>query len=148
MADLPSKVRPKFFRNDAGAPYVEISIVGDPNTVIRKVTPDDTVRFAKEWMHFEQTNGGEVKIDGTPLTEVPGVDRDASLSLMLRGIRTAEELAGLDEAAARALGMGGLTFWQGAKLLMRLREAEAMQAVLEAAPRRGRPPKVETTETA
>lgn len=142
MTDLPSKVRPKFFKGENGLDYVEISIVGDPNTVIRKVSPADTVNYAKEWAAY-QDGAAELPVTGTPLTEVPGIDNNAALGLRLKGIRTAEELAGLDEAAAKSIGMGGLTFWNGAKNLIRLRELEALQSVVEAAPRRGRPPKVE-----
>lgn len=145
MSNLPSKVRAKFFKGESGRDYVEISIVGDPNTVIRKVSPADTVNYAREWESYS-TNAGELPIEGTPLTDVPGVDNNAALGLRLKGVRTAEELAGLDEAAAKSLGMGGLTFWNGAKNLIRLRELEAMQAAMEAAPRRGRPPK-DRTET-
>lgn len=144
-AKLPNKLRAKFFKDDMGKPYVEIAIVGDPNTLIRKVSPEDATRFPREWAAFEQGES-EVKVDGTPLTEIPGVDRDASLSLRLKGIRTVEEMAGLDEGAAKALGMGGLTFWKAAKLLLRAQEAERMAAAIADAPKRDRLPKNETTE--
>lgn len=143
MPEVRDKIRAKFFKNDMDVAYVEIAIVGDPNTVIRKVTPEDAARFKAEWAAFEQ--GLEtVPIVGTPLSEVPGVDKDASLQLRLKGVRTAEELAGLDEGAAIALGMGGLTFWKAAKLLIRAQEAEKLQTMMSEPPRRGRPPKTET----
>lgn len=135
-SNLPNKLRAKFFKDDGSRAYVEITIVGDPNSVIRKVTPEDSHRFPREWAAFEQGNA-EAPITGTPLTEIPGVDRDASLNLRLKGVRTAEELAGLDESAAKGLGMGGLTFWKAARNLIRLKELEAAAE----APRRGRPPK-------
>lgn len=142
MADLPSKVRAKFFKGESGRDYVEISIVGDPNTVIRKVTPADTEHYAKEWDAYN-ANGGELPVVGTPLTEVPGIDANAAVGLRLKGVRTVEELAGLDEAAAKSLGMGGLTFWNTAKQLIRIRELEALQAAVEAAPKRSRKPEAE-----
>jgi len=142
MADLPSKVRAKFFKGESGRDYVEISIVGDPNTVIRKVSPADTVNYAKEWDAYN-ANGGELPVVGTPLTEVPGIDANAAVGLRLKGVRTVEELAGLDEAAAKSLGMGGLTFWNTAKQLIRIRELEALQAAVEAAPKRSRKPEAE-----
>lgn len=142
MADLPSKVRAKFFKGESGRDYVEISIVGDPNTVIRKVSPADTVNYAKEWDAYN-ANGGELPVVGTPLTEVPGIDANAAVGLRLKGVRTVEELAGLDEAAAKSLGMGGLTFWNTAKQLIRIRELEALQAAVETAPKRSRKPEVE-----
>ena len=138
-SNLPNKLRAKFFKDDASRAYVEITIVGDPNSVIRKVTPEDSHRFPREWAAFEQGND-ELPINGTPLSEVPGVDRDASLNLRLKGVRTAEELAGLDEGAAKALGMGGLTFWKAAKNLIRLKELEAAAAER---PRRRREAEIE-----
>jgi hypothetical protein len=145
MSDnLPTKLRPKFFKGETGRDYIEISIVGDPNTVLRKVTAEDTVRFAKEWAAYSAGNT-EIDVGGTPLTEVPGVDHNVALGYRLKGVRNAEELAGLDELAAKSLGMGGLASWQAAKQLLRIRELEAMQALIAEAPRRGRPPKVDET---
>ena len=83
---------------------------------------------------------------------MPGVDRNAAATLKMHGVRTAEELAALDEAQAKALGLGGLTFWKAAKNLIKLRRLEKMEAIMAAhdkkdepetppAPRRGRPPK-------
>jgi hypothetical protein len=143
LTTLPSKVRAKFFQGEAGRDYVEITILGDPNTVIRKVSHADTVRFQRDWEAYK-ANSGELPVEGTPLIEVPGIDKNAEVGLRLKGVRTAEELAGLDEAAAKSLGMGGITFWNGAKNLIKLRQLEAMQALVADAPRRGRPPKAET----
>jgi hypothetical protein len=146
MADLPSKVRAKFFKGETGHDYVEISIIGDPNTVLRKVGPEDTVRFPKEWESY-QSQAGELPVTGTPLIEVPGIDNGAALGLRLKGVRTAEELAGLDESAAKALGHGIWTFCQNARNLLKLRDMEAMQDMVASAPRRGRPPKAEVEAT-
>ena len=131
------KLRAEFVKED-GRDYIKISILGDSSTIIRKVTPEDTVRFAAEWESY-QKDGVPIEVDGTPLTEVPGVDKSVALALRLKGVRTAEELANLDEAAAKSLGMSGLTWWNGARNLIKLRQLEA-QAM---APRRGRPPKAE-----
>lgn len=145
--DLPSKVRAKFFKGETGLDYVELSIIGDPNTVIRKVGPADTVRFPKEWEAYSAGNG-ELPVEGTPLTDIPGIDANVSLGLRLKGVRTAEELAGLDEGAAKALGMGMWTFCQNARNMLKLREMEAMQEMVAAAPRRGRPPKSDKVDEA
>lgn len=139
-SEMPNKLRAKFFKGDAERDFVEISIVGDPNTLIAKVTPEHVSRFPREWASHQQGEA-EMIVAGTPLKDVPGIERDAELQMRLKGIRTAEELAGLDEAAAKSLGMGGLTFWKAAKQLLRLNQLEAMQALVDQAPRRGRPPK-------
>ncbi len=134
MAQLHNKLRAKFFKDDViNRDMVEISIIGDPNTLIQKVDPDHVRQFPREWESYK-LGEAEVKVHGIPLTDVPGVDRDAALALKLKGVRVAEELAGLDEAAAKALGMGGLTFWKAAKNLVKLREFEAMSE----APKRSR----------
>lgn len=137
ITPLPTKVRAKFFKGETGLDYVEITIVGDPNSVIRKVTPGDVARFAREWAAYAEKNA-EIEVSGTPLTEVPGVDVQVATNFRLKGVRTAEELAGLDEAAAKSLGMGGLAFWNAAKMLVKLREMEALQQVVAEAPKRGR----------
>jgi hypothetical protein len=136
----PGKLRAKFFKDDTtGQDMVEIKIVGDPNDIIKKVDPSHVARFAREWESY-QAGATEIDVGGTPITEVPGVDRNVALALKLKGVRNAEELAGLDEAAAKGLGMGIFTMSKAAKQLVRLRELEAMQNALAEAPRRGRPP--------
>lgn len=140
-----SKLRAKFFKSDDGKDYIQITIIGDPCDVIRKVTVEDTQRFPMDWAAYT-AGDKDIVVEGTALTEVPGIDRNLSLAYKLKGVRTAEELANLDEIAAKSLGMGGLTTWQAAKNLIKLKQLEALQAVVDA-PRRGRPPKVieETT---
>lgn len=134
-----NKLRAKFFKDDA-RDMVEISIIGDPNTLIRRVTPEDVARFTPEWDAY-QAGETEVQIVGTPLTDVPGIDKGAALALKLKGVRTAEELAALDEAASKGLGMGVFTFSKSAQLLLKARQYDALEA--DTAPRRGpgRPPK-------
>lgn len=147
-----AKLRANFFKDvDGKQDLVEIVIIGDPNTLIKKVTPDHVRRFSREWEAF-QAGQTEVHVEGIPLTEVPGIDRSAALALKLKGVRTAEELAALDEAAATGLGMNMRTFVNSAKNLVKLRNLEKMQAVeeklkaidTEEKPRRGRPPRIET----
>lgn len=136
---VANKVRGKFFKGEDDRDYVHITIIGDPCDVIHKVRPEHTVQFAPEWAAYQSGNV-EAEIDGTPLTEVPGIDKQMALAYRLKGIRTADELAALDEAAAGALGLGGLTFWKSANLLMKVKRAEAMEAMVAERPRRGRPP--------
>ena len=69
---------------------------------------------------------------------VPGIDKGLAMSLRLRGVRTAEELAGLDEAAAKGLGMGIYTFGKAARNLLAAKKLEALEALQAEAPRRRR----------
>jgi len=153
--NAPSPLRASFYKDpDGKRDLVEINIVGDPNTVIQKVTPDHISQFPREWEAYQARldRNDEPEVYGTSLLEVPGIDRVAAAKLRMFEVRSAEELAGLDEAAAKRLGLGGLTFWKAAKNLIKLKQLEKMQAVLDAhdkpdepvtppVPRRGRPPK-------
>jgi hypothetical protein len=146
-----AKLRANFFKDvDGKQDLIEIVIIGDPNTLIKKVAPEHVKTFPREWEAY-QSGQTEIKVEGTPLTEVPGIDRNLALALKLKGVRTAEELAALDEAAATGLGMNMRTFVSSAKNLVKIKayeKQEAAQAAMLAAveedkPRRGRPPKVE-----
>ena len=137
------KVRARFFKHEK-RDMVEISIIGDPNTVVRRVKPEDTHRFKMDWEAYE-SGKGEVEVPGTPLTEVPGVDTNQALAYKLRGVRVAEELAALDDAACRGIGMGALTHRNAAQNLLKAKQFDAMQKQMDDKPKRGpgRPPKDE-----
>ena len=123
------KTRAKFFKDDVtGRDMVELSAVGDTSTAIVKVSPEWVAKFPREWAAYEQGQA-EVTVTGTSLMEVPGVERDSLMRLKLAGVRTVEELAGLDEAAAKSLGLGGVTFWKSAKLLLRSKQLEALESL-------------------
>lgn len=148
MVGGSGKLRAKFFKDDTtGRDMVEIKIIGDPSTWMGKATPEHIAKFPKDWEAY-QAGEKEVDVGGTALTEVPGVDRNLALALKLKGVRNAEELAGLDEAAAKGLGMGMYTLAKTAKLLLAAKRTEALDAVVQEAPRRGRPPKTEQPEAA
>lgn len=73
----------------------------------RKVTEkniEELVRkFPKAWAEFRNE---EVAIDGTPVTDVPGVTKDVAIKLEFDGIRTAEDLATLTDEQCKAKGFG------------------------------------------
>lgn len=135
-----TKVRAHFFKDDRNRDMVELKIVGDPNTLIRKVIPTDLQEWPGEWAAYQ---GGQDSIDvgGTPLTEVPGITRDLATAYRLKGVRNAEELAALDDAAVKSLGMQGLAFRRTAQLLIKEKEADALKALTEVKRGPGRPPK-------
>ena len=145
MSKSASKLRAVFF---AGEPLpdgrvpdmVEIKIVGDPNTVIRMVGPKDLDEWPSEWSAYQ---GGKSHIDvgGTLLTEVPGITRDTATALRLKGVRNVEELAALDDAACKSLGMQGLAWRRAASLILKEKELDELKADREARRGPGRPPK-------
>lgn len=133
-------VRGRFFQHN-GKDFVELKIVGDPNTIVVRVTPEHTHQFPIEWAAYQ--DGKSVpEPDGTPLTEIPGVSNDMAMAFKLKGVRTVEEFAELSDAAVKALGLGALTLRKSAINLLDAQKARAMAGLVEAAkPRRGRPPK-------
>ena len=48
-----SNVRAMFY-NENKVDYVEISIIGDPSTVVRKVTEQDKQRFKSDWDGYKK----------------------------------------------------------------------------------------------
>jgi hypothetical protein len=133
-------VRGRFFSHN-GKDFVELKVVGDPNTVMLRVEPQHIHQFASEWAAYQ---GGKTapEPDGLPLTEIPGVSDNMAMAFRLKGVRTVEEFAELSDAAVKALGMGALTLRKNAVNLLDAQKARAMAGLVEAAkPRRGRPRK-------
>jgi len=126
-----SNLRPVFSREN-GQDYIEISIVGDPNVFRGKVTPKDVARFPREWDAYQKGRPADEDVPGTPLTEIPGLTPNIAAQLKLKGVRTVEELAGLNDMACSQVGMGALTLRKSANLLIRARQADALEAVVAA----------------
>ena len=156
--ELPSRLRAEFYWDeDRNGEYCTISIVGDPSNLIKKVTPEVIAQFPREYELYQKTSGNvDRDIGGTPLREVPGVDRDAAAVLRHEGVRNAEELAGLDEQTARELKLiGSHEMWKAANLLLEAKKNKAheqrvieLEALLEEKKKRGpgRPRKEETDQ--
>lgn len=122
------KTRAQFYKDEfTGRDMVRIWAVGDQGDIHQKVTPDHIARFPADWAAYEQGKG-EVEIAGTPLIEVPGVDKHIATALKLKHVRTAEELAALDDAAAQTVGLNGRTLVKAAKNLLLAKKYEALEA--------------------
>lgn len=143
--DTPNPQRPVFFFDPArNCEMVEITSITDTkSTVIKKVTPDVVVQFQREWDAYKAGKPAD-DIGGTPLSDVPGLERNAIMMLSLKGIRNAEELASLTDSMAQQIGMGVLAWSRTARLLINSKKLEAME---DAAPKRGpgRPKKEDVT---
>ena len=153
----PTNLRVEFFFDeDRGTELCKISKVGDYNDIIKKVTPELVQQWPREWDVYQKNAGTkDTDIGGTPLRDVPGVDRDAASILRYNGVRNAEELAALEEQTARNLGMNFNEFRKSAILLLAARqkaeqdkELIELRALLEEKKKRGpgRPRKDETEQ--
>lgn len=136
---------PAEFVEHGGVDYIKIQVDKNCN-ITKRVEPQHIERWPRTWAAYKEGKV-EVEVDGTPLTEIPGVDDDVAINWKLRGIRTVEELAALHEGNARAFGMGGITQWQMAKIILEKKQQEALLE-LTTEPRRGpgRPRKEETEQ--
>ena len=121
-----SNVRAMFY-NENKVDYVEISIIGDPSTVVRKVTEQDKQRFKSDWDGYKKSE--DVIVEGIPLTDVKGIGKQLAKKLESNGIRTAEELA--DGALPLAVGMGGMTIRKEAQSMLSSKKQEALDRIID-----------------
>ena len=129
----PGRLRAEFFFDeDFNREHCKITKVGDYSDIIKKVTPELIAQFPREWELYQKTSGrsDDDIVGGTPLREVPGVDRDAATVLRYNAVRNVEELAALDEQIVRGFGPGYLDFWRSAKLILQAREADQLRSLL------------------
>jgi hypothetical protein len=111
-----SNIRAEFYTAN-NSTWVRIKIIGDPNEVERKVKDEDKARFPKEWTAFEAGQKAP-EPEGTPLTEIEGITEQVAAAYRIKGVRTVEELAVLDDGALKGLGMGSLTHRTAARDLL------------------------------
>ena len=66
--NTPSPLRATFFKHANGhRDMVEIRVVGDPNSIIQKVTPEHIDQFPREWDAYQKRQ------EKTPEPEANGV---------------------------------------------------------------------------
>lgn len=139
--ETPNVQRPTFFYDGTRDMVEIVSITDNKATVIKKVTPEVVAQFPREWEAYKEKRPS-TDVGGTPLTDVPGLDRNMIMVLSLRGIRNAEELAALPDSMCLQIGLGTLNAARTARLLIK---ANAMDA--EPAKRGpGRPRKDEVSD--
>lgn len=100
----------KFKSREQGKPvyvnqdYVEIRVPGSSDVVSRKAEDKDKKRFPRQWQAY-QTNT-EFCEDGIPLDTVSFLTAANVAMLKDSGIKTVEQLAGINEANAADVGIG------------------------------------------
>jgi len=109
-----SNIRIDFLPSEDGKPdLVEIRRVGDPNTVLYKVTEKAewlAEHFPAELAAYEKSGGkvaaAKVKPKGTELTALKGVGPRRAQTLVNQDVATVEQLAELSDASVGSLGAG------------------------------------------
>jgi hypothetical protein len=89
-------------------PYVKIMVPGDKDNIVqRPVRITDQERWPKQWNAF--VNRQEQPVDGTPLSEWPGVTRAQVEEMKFFGVHSVEQLASMpDSQAQKFMGIQAL----------------------------------------
>lgn len=126
-----SNLRAEFFKNeDTGRIMIRVANLASKDIYEAKAQPEHIQQFSDAYAAFE--NGkSEPDIGGTALTEVPGINREIAKVYRLKGVRNAEELAVLTDAACSQMGTGVLAARKAAQLLLRANQADALQTQLD-----------------
>lgn len=88
--------------------YVTVMIPGDKdNVIIRPIQDSDKERFPRQWAAFK--NREDQPVEGTPLSEWPGISRSHVEELKFFNVFTVEALAAMpDSAVGKFMGVGVL----------------------------------------
>ena len=114
---MAKNLRAIFFEDERGIVMLEVSIVGDPSTVVKKPTDVHKQQFSEEWSAF-LAGREEVEPEGTPLTDVKGIGKKLAAKMKSNGIHTAEQLAAVNDGGLEAVGRSGYTHRQAARDLL------------------------------
>lgn len=136
-----SNLRPEFYKDeDTGRTMIRVANLASKDVYVAKAQPEHFRQFPVAFEAFEK-GGAEIDVGGTPLIDVPGISKDITRGYRLKGVRNAEELAALSDAACSQMGTGVLAARKAAQLLLKANQADALQAQLDARRGPGRPPK-------
>jgi hypothetical protein len=117
--------RPRFFEDEKTKRLmVEISYIGTKETNIKKVTPEIMAKFPSEWAAYCDGRPMAMR-QGTPLTDLPGIDAQMAKAMIDRNVHNLEELAVLSDAQCQGLGHGYLTRRKEARELVTKRRMDA-----------------------
>jgi predicted flap endonuclease-1-like 5' DNA nuclease len=108
-----SNIRIEFLPSEDDKPdLVEIRRVGDPNTVLYKVSEKAewlAEHFPAELAAYEKSGGkvaAKIKPQGTELTALKGIGPRRAQTLVNQDVATVEQLAELSDASVNSLGAG------------------------------------------
>jgi hypothetical protein len=116
----------RFFRHKE-KDYVEISFIGNPDTVVRKVTPDVMAQYRDQWNAY--CDGVPLKQrKGTPLTDLKEISEERAAEFIRRNVHTLDELSVLNDAQCQGLGHGTIMLRKAAQALIAQRAFQEKNA--------------------
>jgi hypothetical protein len=125
-----SNLRPEFYRREDGTLMIRVANLASKDVYEAKAQPEHSKQFPDAFEAFERGKS-EPDVGGTPLTDVPGINKDVARAYRTKGVRNAEELAALSDAACSAMGHGVLTARKSAINLLKANQADALQKQLD-----------------
>ena len=128
-----SNLRATFYKSEEGIDLVELKIIGDPNSVIYKVSAKSEEfkkDFPKEWAAFYKDKNPVKTIKTTNLNVLQTMNPRKIDALKLEGVVSVEQLAELSDGACHGLGKGTLDYRKDAKeFLMEKHNIKPLQVV-------------------
>lgn len=113
VKETPTTAR--FYRNDKGSEYVELSFVGSKDTLVQRATAE---------LRMEYKDAYDAYCDGVPLAKRQGtalttiMDGQQAESYIQRNVHTLEEFAALTDGQCQSLGHGTLTLRKKAQAIV------------------------------
>jgi hypothetical protein len=128
-----SNLRATFYKSEEGIDLVELKLIGDPNSVIYKVSAKSEEfkkDFPKEWADFYKDKSPVKTIKTTNLDVLQTMNPRKIDALKLEGVESVEQLAELSDGACHGLGKGTLDYRKEAKeFLMEKHNIKPLQVV-------------------
>tara|TARA_R100000781_G_scaffold18090_1_gene14145 strand:- start:42 stop:437 length:396 start_codon:yes stop_codon:yes gene_type:complete len=128
-----SNLRATFYKSEEGIDLVELKLIGDPNSVIYKVSEKSEQLkkdFPKEWASFYKDKSPAKTIKTTNLDILECMSKRKIDALKLEGVESVEQLAELSDGACHGLGKGTLDYRKEAKeFLMKKHDIKPLQVV-------------------
>jgi hypothetical protein len=110
--------------------YVRIMQPGNKDSIIERPARDtDKQRFRRQY-EFYKTHKDGVEVEGTPLTEWPGITRAQAEELKYFNVLTVEQLVGMSDSNAQKI-MGVNLLRQRAKAYLEAAEIESAAEALQ-----------------
>mgnify|MGYP006421998785 CR=1 FL=1 len=103
-----------------GKNMVQVEVPGLKESTRRQVRPEDAKRWPAQWAAFMDEQEMPA-IEGTPLTEIPGMTPERIVELSVLRLTTVEQIAELSDAGLQNLGMGALVFRRAAQQVMAMK---------------------------